>query len=158
MAAIFRTTFSNTFSWMKMYEFRLRFHLSLFLRIQLTILLHWFRWWLGAVQATSHYLNQWWLVYWRIYASLGLSELSCPLYGPGVVRLHWNVAQSTYKNLLVLGFSSCPVIDWCLGDIGAITCLIFKLFLVIDVVSISCEIAIRWMPQDPLMRSQTLYM
>ena len=26
-------------------------------------------------QATSHYLNQWWLVCWRIYASLGLNEL-----------------------------------------------------------------------------------
>ena len=26
-------------------------------------------------QATSHYLSQWWLVYWRIYASLGLNEL-----------------------------------------------------------------------------------
>ena len=25
--------------------------------------------------APSHYLNQWWLVYWRIYASLGLNEL-----------------------------------------------------------------------------------
>ena len=24
-------------------------------------------------QATSHYLNQWWLVYWRIYAQLGLN-------------------------------------------------------------------------------------
>ena len=29
----------------------------------------------GAIQGTSHYLNQWWLVYWRIYASLGLNEL-----------------------------------------------------------------------------------
>ena len=28
-----------------------------------------------ADQATSHYLNQWWLVYWRIHASLGLNEL-----------------------------------------------------------------------------------
>ena len=28
-----------------------------------------------AVQATSHYLNQWRFVYWRLYASLGLSEL-----------------------------------------------------------------------------------
>ena len=27
-------------------------------------------------QATSHYLNQWWLVYRRIYASLRLNELS----------------------------------------------------------------------------------
>ena len=32
--------------------------------------------WLGAVQALSHYLNQWWLVYRRIYASLALNELS----------------------------------------------------------------------------------
>ena len=28
-----------------------------------------------AGQATSHYLNQWWLVCWWIYASLGLNEL-----------------------------------------------------------------------------------
>ena len=27
------------------------------------------------MQATSHYLNQWWLVYRHIYASLGLNEL-----------------------------------------------------------------------------------
>ena len=30
MVAIFQTTFSNAFSWMKMYEFRLRFHWILF--------------------------------------------------------------------------------------------------------------------------------
>ena len=42
MATIFQTTFSNAFSWMKMYEFRLRFHWSLFLRFQLTISQHWF--------------------------------------------------------------------------------------------------------------------
>ena len=30
----------------------------------------------GTVQATSYYLNQWWLVYWSINASLGLNELS----------------------------------------------------------------------------------
>ena len=75
MAAISQTTLSIAFSWMKMLEFRLNFHWSLFLRAQLTIFHHWFRYWLGAVQATSHYLNQWWLVYWRIYASLGLNEL-----------------------------------------------------------------------------------
>ena len=76
MAAVSQTIFSNAFSWMKMYEFRLKFHWSSFLRFQLTIFQHWFRYWLGAVQATSHYLNQWWLVYWRIYASLGLNELN----------------------------------------------------------------------------------
>ena len=26
-------------------------------------------------QAKNYYRNQWWLVYWRIYASLGLNEL-----------------------------------------------------------------------------------
>ena len=37
MAAISQTTLSNDFSWMKRFEFRLRFHWSLFLRVQLTI-------------------------------------------------------------------------------------------------------------------------
>ena len=48
--------------------------LNLFLRIELTISQYWFRLWLGADQATSHYLNQWWLVYWHIHASLSLNE------------------------------------------------------------------------------------
>ena len=43
MADNFQTTFSNAFSWMKMYEFQLRFHWNLFLRFQLTIFQHWFR-------------------------------------------------------------------------------------------------------------------
>ena len=43
MDAISQTTFSNAFSWMKMHEFRLRFHWSLFLRFELTIFQHWFR-------------------------------------------------------------------------------------------------------------------
>ena len=30
---------------------------------------------LGSVQVTSHYLNQSWLIYQRIYASVGLNEL-----------------------------------------------------------------------------------
>ena len=76
MAATFQTTFSNAFSWMKMYEFQLRFHWSLFLRVQLTIFQHWVRQWLGADQATSHCLTQWRLVNWRIYTSLDVNELT----------------------------------------------------------------------------------
>ena len=68
-------TFSNIFSWIEMYEFCLRFHWSLFLRYESTIFQHWFRQWFGADQATRHYLNQSWLVYWCIYASSGLNEL-----------------------------------------------------------------------------------
>ena len=37
IAAILQTTFSNAFSWMKMYEFRFRFHWSLFPRFELRI-------------------------------------------------------------------------------------------------------------------------
>ena len=43
MDAISQTTRSSAFSWMKMFEFRLRFHWSLFLRVQLTITQHCFR-------------------------------------------------------------------------------------------------------------------
>ena len=43
MAAIFQMTFSNAFAWMKMYQFRLRFHWNLFLRFNLTIFQHCFR-------------------------------------------------------------------------------------------------------------------
>ena len=41
---------------------------------------HWFGKWLVADQATSHYLNQWCLIYWRIYASLGLNVLKMNEY------------------------------------------------------------------------------
>ena len=67
---------SDAFSWITVYKFWLRFHWSLFLRDQLTIFQHWFREWLGTYQVTSHYLNQWWLDYQCIYASLGINELT----------------------------------------------------------------------------------
>ena len=101
-----QTMFSNAFSWMKIFEYRLKIHWSLFLRVQLTIFQHWFRSFffsnifiqgkihsvqklLGTGQATSHYLKQWWLVYWRIFASLGLNELThCGLVTPyGTIEL-----------------------------------------------------------------------
>ena len=97
IAAVSQTTLSNAFSWMKMLEFRLRFHWSLFLRVQLTIFQYWFRWWLGAGQATSHYLNQWWLVYWRIYPSLGLNELRTPLIKFGQNN-DWPLRVSTQRD------------------------------------------------------------
>ena len=43
MAAVSQTTLSIAFSWKKMSELRLRFHWSLFLGSQLTIIQHWFR-------------------------------------------------------------------------------------------------------------------
>ena len=64
MDATLQATFFNAFSWVKIVKFRLQFHWSLSARVQLTIFQHWFR-----------YLNQWWLVYRRIYTSLGLNCL-----------------------------------------------------------------------------------
>ena len=69
MTAIFQTTFSNAFLLIKMYKLQLKFHCNFFPIVQLIIFQHWFGQWLGAVQATSHYLNQWWLVYWHIYVT-----------------------------------------------------------------------------------------
>ena len=43
MDTISQTTFWSAFSWMKMFEFWLKFHWSLFLRVRLTIFQHWFR-------------------------------------------------------------------------------------------------------------------
>ena len=43
MDNISQATFSNALSSMKMLKFRLEFHWSLFLRVQLTISQHWFR-------------------------------------------------------------------------------------------------------------------
>ena len=46
-----------------------------------------------AVQATSHYQNQWWLVYWRIYASLDLNELAKEV-----------LAQKLYKIYIITNY------------------------------------------------------
>ena len=75
ISAISQMLFSYAFSWMTMHEFWLKLYQSLFIRVQLTIFQHWLRWWLGTDQATSYNLNQWWLVYWCIYVSLGLNKL-----------------------------------------------------------------------------------
>ena len=77
MANIFQMTFSNTFSWMNTFELLLRFHWILFLRVELTIFQH-----CGSDDGLA--LTRWqaiiWtndgLIYWRICASLGLSELT----------------------------------------------------------------------------------
>ena len=89
MDNISQTVLSNVFSSKKMFDFRLEFHWSLFLRVQLTLFQYRFRLWHDAVQATRHYLNQLWLVYQRMYASLGLNGLSCMTKTIITVTLQW---------------------------------------------------------------------
>ena len=79
-------TFSNAFYWMEIFEFWIKFHWTLFLGFQLTIFKHWFSQYRGAGQATNHYLNQWWLVYRRIY---------------GIYRRHF--ANDIFKCILLNG-------------------------------------------------------
>ena len=43
MAAISQMIFSDAFSWMKSFVFWLKFHRSVFLRVQLTLSQHWFK-------------------------------------------------------------------------------------------------------------------
>ena len=74
MPATFQTIFSNAFCWMQIYEFRLRFQRKS-TSFQLIIFQHRFRGCLGVDKATSYGLNQWWLVCWRTYVSLGFNEL-----------------------------------------------------------------------------------
>ena len=74
MAAISQTTFSNAFSWMKMYEFRLRFHLSLFLRFESTIFHQIMAWCRPGDKPLSEPMMVSLLTH--IYASLSLNELT----------------------------------------------------------------------------------
>ena len=60
MAAVLADDIFKCIFWTKMVIFRLKFYWNLFPEVQLTINQHWFRWWLGTEQATSHYLNQCW--------------------------------------------------------------------------------------------------
>ena len=78
----FKCSFLN-----EMYEFRLKCHAGL-LGVQLTIFQHWFRKWLFAVQATSHYQNQWSLVNWRICTPFGLNFITATSCGRHGVSIH----------------------------------------------------------------------
>ena len=64
MADILPTMFSDTFSWMKIIMFWVKFSWCLFLQVKLSASHHCFRQWLGAKQAPSHFLNQWWPCLW----------------------------------------------------------------------------------------------
>ena len=75
MAAIIQTTFSSAFSCTTIYEFRLKFHWAVFLRVKSTILQHWFKYWLGSHEGKNHYMIQWWPCIWRRYASSSLNGL-----------------------------------------------------------------------------------
>ena len=95
IAAILHTTFSNAFSWTKMYEFRLTFHQNLFLSFKNCL-----RWWIDVDQTIDHHLDQWWLVYWRMYVSLSLN--ATPSH---YLNKCWVISNLTLTNKLPWNFS-----------------------------------------------------
>ena len=98
------------------------FHWGLFLRIQLTIFWHWFRKWLGAVMATSPYLYQWWLVYRRMYASLGLKYLYIGFIDVLCVQIKCLLTSSSWYVLSMPSSSSDNTHQsWFIDDYAAYT-------------------------------------
>ena len=73
LTAIFQTTFSNIFSSVRIYEYCFVFTevCSFGSNWQYPSIVAW--------SVPSHCLNQWCLVYWRLYASLSFSELKASL-------------------------------------------------------------------------------
>ena len=99
VAAISQRTFSNAFSWMKMFKFLLKFHWNWFCWVS-----NWHYSRIGSdnglsptrQQASIRTNNN--LIHWRIYASLGLNELTFR-------DSHWCMS---IKSVL---FSSCIVFE-----------------------------------------------
>ena len=56
MAAIFQTTFSSAFSWMKMHKFRLSFHWNLLIGSLLELLTHWGRDEIDAIRISLQFV------------------------------------------------------------------------------------------------------
>ena len=54
------------------------------------------RWWLGADQAISHYLNHWWFYHQCKYASLSLNELTYWHFWDAKVTLRMQFSISSY--------------------------------------------------------------
>ena len=83
--AILQRVFSNAFSSTEICKFQLKLYWSLFLKGR-----HWFRYWLGANQATSHYLNRWWP-----NASLGFDEFNFNDLSKSTKRFHFKTSSPT---------------------------------------------------------------
>ena len=72
---ILQTAFSNVFTWTKMYKLRLRFSLNFVPKVRINNIPALVQIMACRRPGDKPLYDQWWLVYCRIYASLGLSEL-----------------------------------------------------------------------------------
>ena len=114
MAAILQTICSNALSWMKMLEFRFNFHWNLFVRVQLAISQHWFRYALTPNRLTwftDEYMRHLgkWVNTWRqrqngCHFAVSVSELNLlyEIYNFEFI-LHWNLSQGFKQQWDIIG-------------------------------------------------------
>ena len=92
MATFSLTIFSDAFSWIQSFVFRLKFHRSSFLRVLFTMTQRWFRWWLVPNRRQSIIWTNADLIHWRIYAALGGGgrgvNPSCAEFILGNIKIH----------------------------------------------------------------------
>ena len=120
---------SKRISWMKMYDFRLWFHGWSFPKCQINNIPPLVHVRHGVGQATSHYQKQWWLVYWGIYTSFGLDEITeCIYMATAIDNRHPEV--STSGKLLFISCESLTLsgrgyifLAKLLSDCDSVTCL-----------------------------------
>ena len=106
---------------------------SVSLRVQMTIFHYWFRSWLGADQATSHYLNQWRLVHWRIYASLGLNGL--------IWKIYWHIEMLQKLNIRrIIAYIETDTQCVCVLNI----CISYNIFILLQSIWFFNWILSRW--------------
>ena len=101
-------TFSIAVSWMKMYEFQLRFHWNLFPSVQLTKSQHWMVQVMAWRRTGNKPLPEPMLtVHWRIYAALGGDEFIVRRAGLlwSQQDFEWRWSVPLFKCLTVLEFS-----------------------------------------------------
>ena len=112
MPTISHKIFSGAFSLMKGFVFRLKFHWSLFLRVDLTITQHWFRWWLGARRWHAIILTKADWIHWRKYAALGGDELTFRRYCLCQIRLVDQKTSFTLASNIPRRFECCFTNAW----------------------------------------------
>ena len=107
VAAILQTTFWNAFSWMKMYKFRLIFHLSLFLSFQLTTIQHSLQWRHNGCGSVSNHqphdcsLNRWFRRRSKKTSKLRVTSL-CAGNSPGTGEMASNAEMFPFDDFIMV--------------------------------------------------------
>ena len=93
---IFKCIFLNENIWISM-----KISLKFFPKGPINNILALVKYWFGTGHATSHCLNQWCLVYWRIFTSLGLNVLSRDvLCGPVRPQAHFTKSLPPHNQMI----------------------------------------------------------